>query len=44
MDMREVAIHEVQNGKIIRERFYYDRTPFQPPAAEAQPAVAPAPL
>ena len=24
-DLHEVAIHEVANGKIVRERFYYDR-------------------
>ena len=24
-DLNEVAIHEVDNGKIVRERFYYDR-------------------
>jgi ketosteroid isomerase-like protein len=24
-DLHEVAIHEVENGKIVRERFYYDR-------------------
>lgn len=28
--MREVAIHEVQNGKIVRERFYYDPAVLQP--------------
>jgi ketosteroid isomerase-like protein len=28
--MREVAIHEIENGKIARERFYYDRTALQP--------------
>jgi ketosteroid isomerase-like protein len=22
--LREIAIHEVRNGKIVRERFYYD--------------------
>ena len=21
---REIAIHEVRNGKIVRERYYYD--------------------
>ncbi|MDG2305895.1 MAG: nuclear transport factor 2 family protein [Candidatus Binatia bacterium] len=25
---REVAIHEVRNGKIVRERFYYDPGPL----------------
>jgi len=28
--LNEVAIHEVENGKIVRERFYYDRTVLQP--------------
>jgi ketosteroid isomerase-like protein len=28
--LNEVAIHEVENGKIVRERFYYDRTALQP--------------
>jgi len=26
----EIAIHEVANGKIVRERFYYDRSVLQP--------------
>jgi len=26
----EVAIHEVENGKIVRERFYYDPSVLQP--------------
>ncbi len=30
VDFREVAIHEVANGKIVRERFYYDRSALQP--------------
>jgi ketosteroid isomerase-like protein len=29
-DLNEVAIHEVANGKIVRERFYYDRAALQP--------------
>jgi len=29
-DMNEIAIHEVRNGKIQRERFYYDRSALQP--------------
>jgi ketosteroid isomerase-like protein len=29
-DLNEVAIHEVENGKIIRERFYYDASALQP--------------
>jgi ketosteroid isomerase-like protein len=28
--LNEVAIHEVENGKIVRERFYYDRMAIQP--------------
>jgi len=24
IEMREVAVHEIENGKIVRERFYYD--------------------
>lgn len=28
--LNEVAIHEVENGKIVRERFYYDRSAIQP--------------
>jgi len=28
--MSEVAIHEIENGKIARERFYYDRSVLQP--------------
>jgi ketosteroid isomerase-like protein len=24
VDMPEIAIHEIENGKIVRERFYYD--------------------
>jgi len=28
--LNEVAIHEVENGKIVRERFYYDRAAIQP--------------
>jgi ketosteroid isomerase-like protein len=29
-DLNEVAIHEIANGKIVRERFYYDRSALQP--------------
>ncbi|MFQ5665866.1 MAG: nuclear transport factor 2 family protein [Candidatus Binatia bacterium] len=29
-DLSEVAIHETQDGKIVCERFYYDRTALQP--------------
>ncbi len=36
-ELNEVAIHEVENGKIVRERFYYDRAALQPPQAAAQP-------
>jgi ketosteroid isomerase-like protein len=28
--LNEVAIHEIENGKIVRERFYYDRSAIQP--------------
>jgi len=28
--LSEVAIHEIENGKIARERFYYDRSALQP--------------
>jgi ketosteroid isomerase-like protein len=28
-DFNEVAIHEVEKGKIVRERFYYDRSALQ---------------
>lgn len=28
--LSEAAIHEVENGKIVRERFYYDRSVLQP--------------
>jgi ketosteroid isomerase-like protein len=30
IDFYEVAIHEVDNGKIARERFYYDPSVLQP--------------
>jgi ketosteroid isomerase-like protein len=30
LDFREVAVHEVENGKIVRERFYYDRALLSP--------------
>ena len=30
LDFREVAVHEVANGKIVRERFYYDRALLSP--------------
>lgn len=30
VDFDEVAIHEVENGKIVRERFYYDPSVLQP--------------
>ncbi len=28
--LSEVAIHQIENGKIARERFYYDRSALQP--------------
>jgi ketosteroid isomerase-like protein len=30
IEMREVAVHEIENGKIVRERFYYDPTTLAP--------------
>ena len=29
-DLREIAVHEIANGKIVRERFYYDPSVLQP--------------
>ncbi|MBX3025049.1 nuclear transport factor 2 family protein [bacterium] len=29
-ELNEVAVHEVENGKIVRERFYYDPAVLQP--------------
>lgn len=29
-DMHEIAVHEIENGKIARERFFYDRSALQP--------------
>ena len=31
--MREVGIHEVKNGKIVAERYYYNPASMAPPAA-----------
>jgi ketosteroid isomerase-like protein len=31
--MREVAVHEVKNGKIVAERYYYNMAQLQPPAS-----------
>lgn len=28
--LREIAVHEIENGKIARERYYYDPTALQP--------------
>jgi ketosteroid isomerase-like protein len=33
----EVAIHEVKGGKIVSERYYYDRAQMAPPAEEPPP-------
>jgi hypothetical protein len=33
--MREVAIHEVKNGKIVAERYYYNPASMAPPASTA---------
>ncbi len=43
--MREVAVHNTRNGKIVEERFYYDPGVFDAPApqAEAAPETAPRP-
>lgn len=30
VDFHEVAVHEIENGKIVRERFYYDPSVLQP--------------
>ena len=37
----EVAIHEVKGGKIVSERYYYDRAQIAPPAEEPPPPVEP---
>jgi ketosteroid isomerase-like protein len=37
----EVAIHEVKGGKIVNERYYYDRAQIAPPAEEPPPPTAP---
>lgn len=29
-ELREVAVHEIENGRIVRERFYYDPAALQP--------------
>lgn len=29
-ELNEVAVHEVENGRIVRERFYYDPAVLQP--------------
>jgi ketosteroid isomerase-like protein len=41
LSLEEVAIHEIKNGKIASERYYYD--PGVIAGAMAQPASAPAP-
>jgi ketosteroid isomerase-like protein len=28
-ELNEVAVHEIENGKIVRERFYYDPSVLQ---------------
>ena len=40
--LREIAIHDIANGKIVRERFYYDPSfmqAAQPEAPAAQPTA-----
>ena len=41
--LREVAIHNTKNGKIVEERYYYDPVIFEPVQTEAVQAEAPAP-
>ena len=41
--LREVAIHNTKNGKIVEERYYYDPVIFEPVQPEAVQAEAPAP-
>lgn len=36
--LREVAVHEIKNGKIQSERYYYDPSALAPPAAAAPSA------
>jgi ketosteroid isomerase-like protein len=45
VSLREVAVHNTKNGKIVEERYYYDPVIFDPPAvqAEAAPVEAPRP-
>ena len=31
MNLREVAVHEIKDGKIQRERFYYNPMDLAPP-------------
>ena len=33
VSLREVAVHEVKNGKIVAERYYYNPAAMAPPAA-----------
>ena len=35
--LHEVAMHEIKNGKIQSERYYYDPSALAPPAAAAAP-------
>ncbi len=30
VEMREIAVHEIEGGRIVRERFYYDPSALQP--------------
>ncbi len=41
IDLSEIAVHEVKNGKIVAERYYYDPAPFA--AATQAGASAPTP-
>jgi ketosteroid isomerase-like protein len=38
--LREVAVHNTKNGKIVEERYYYDPVIFDPPAVQAEAAPA----
>ncbi len=41
LKLQEIAIHEVKGGKIVAERYYYDRAAMEEPAKPATPDPAP---
>jgi ketosteroid isomerase-like protein len=52
LDLSEVAVHEIKNGKIAAERYYYDPAPFaaasqgagaSPPPPQSSPPRRPTP-